>query len=577
MVKSIRYSFIFLFLLFLLVACTVDATKTAVPVQPTQTPIDTATVEPTATEVPPTSTPEPTATFVPPITTKKWWNETIFYEIFVRSFYDSDGDGVGDLNGLIEKLDYLNDGNPATTDDLGITGIWLMPITESPSYHGYDVVDYYTIDKEYGINEDFIRLVEKAHDRGIYVIVDLVMNHSSTQHPWFVESKAENPKYRDWFIWEAENPGFRGPWNQQVWHQTATGYYYGVFWGGMPDLNLRNEEVTDTIYEINRFWLEEMQSDGFRLDAIKHLIEDGAAQENTPETHAWLQEYYQFYKSVNPNAFTVGEAWTSTPQVLKYTGGEVDIAFAFDLAEAFLAAATGPLNLPVVTEMTSMVEEFPPNQYATFLTNHDQNRVMSQLRDVTKAKLAATMLLTSPGVPFIYYGEEIGMKGIKPDEDIRRPMQWHGENIGAGFTMGIPWRAPSLDYKDVNVANQTDDPDSLLYHYRTLIGLRNDHEALLTGDWTLVDTDGARIYAYLRHIEGEYILIIVNMHPNDMAAGDYALFLDTGPLKGPVEAVSLWGLENPSSPEINSNGGFSSYAPFDVIPGQSFAVIQLSP
>ena len=345
----------------------------------------------------------------------------------------------------------------------------------------------------------------------------------------------------------------------------------------MPDLNFRNDEVTETFYDINRFWLEDMQSDGFRLDAIKYLIEDGAAIESTPETHAWLQAYHQFYKSVNPTAFTVGEVWSSTDTVLKYTGDQVDIAFAFDLAQAFLDASKGPLNLPVVTEMTTMVEEFPPNQYATFLTNHDQNRVMSQLGDVTKAKLAATMLLTSPGVPFIYYGEEIGMKGSGPHEEIRRPMQWHNENIGAGFTTGVPWRAPSLDYKDVNVVNQTDDPESLLHHYRTLIGLRTEHEALLTGEWTLVDTGGARIYAYLRYTEGEYILVVVNMHPNDMAAGDYALTLEAGPLTGPVEAVSLWGLQNPSSPEINSDGGFVDYAPFDIIPGQSFAIIQLIP
>ncbi len=573
--KFLKNLFVCVIVVIVLVACTADATETPVPVSPTAAP--TTTTELTATVEPPTATPAPTATLEPPITTENWWNETVFYEIFVRSFYDSDGDGVGDLNGLIEKLDYLNDGDPSTTDDLGVTGIWLMPITESPSYHGYDVVDYYTVDQEYGSNEDFIRLVEEAHARGIYVIVDLVMNHSSSQNPWFVESEAENPEFRDWYVWEAENPGFRGPWDQPVWYTTASGYYYALFWSEMPDMNFRNEEVTETFYDINRFWLEEMQTDGFRLDAIKYLIENGAALESTPETHAWLQAYHQFYKRVNPNAFTVGEVWSSTDTVLKYTGDQVDIAFAFDLAEAFIAASKGPLNLPVVTEMTTMVEEFPPNQYATFLSNHDQDRVMSQLRDVTTAKLAATMLLTSPGVPFVYYGEEIGMKGSGPHEDIRRPMQWHGENIGAGFTTGIPWQAPSLDYKEVNIANQTDDPELLLNHYRTLIGLRNEHEALLKGDWTLIDSGGARIYAYLRYTEDEFVLVVVNMHPNDMAAGDYALTLESGPLTGPVEAISLWGLENPTPPEISPNGGFSVYIPFDVIPGQSFAIVQLVP
>ncbi len=575
MKKIARCAFIFGFIF--LTACTVDATDTLEPTLPPSTLENTAIAEPTPTEEPPTATTEPTATLVPPVDAEKWWNETVFYEVFVRSFYDSDGDGKGDLNGLTEKLDYLNDGDPATQEDLGVTGIWLMPINESPSYHGYDVVDYYTVEQDYGTNDDFIRLVEEAHARGIYVIVDLVMNHSSSQHPWFVESKAENPEYRDWYRWEAEKPNYRGPWDQPVWHTTPDGYYYGLFWDGMPDLNFRNTEVTETIYDVNRFWLEEMQADGFRLDAIKYLIEDGAALESTPETHAWLQAYHQFYKSVDSNAFTVGEVWSSTDTVLKYTGDQVDIAFAFDLARAFLDSSKGPLNVPVVKEMSLMVEKFPPNQYATFLTNHDQDRVMSVLGDVTKAKLAATMLLTSPGVPFIYYGEEIGMTGSGPHENIRRPMQWHGENVGVGFTTGIPWQAASLDYKEVNVALQANDPDSLLHHYRSLIDLRNEHAALLTGNWVLVDTGGARIYAYLRYTEGEYILVVVNMHPNDMAAEDYALSLETGPLSGPVDAISLWGLENPSSPEINTEGGFSKYTPFENIPGQSFAVIELIP
>jgi glycosidase len=575
--KTLRIWLLIAFLVMLLAACTVDATETPAPEQATQAPADKATAEPAPTEEPPTPTAEPTAALEPPILGEQWWNETVFYEVFVRSFYDSDGDGIGDLKGLIEKLDYLNDGDPATTDDLGVTGIWLMPITESPSYHGYDVVDYYNIDQEYGTNEDFIRLVEEAHSRGIYIIVDLVMNHSSSQHPWFKEAKAENPEYRDWYIWKAEKPNFRGPWDQPVWHTTPSGFYYGLFWDGMPDMNFRNDEVTETFYDVNRFWLEEMHADGFRLDAIKYLIEDGAALESTPETHAWLQAYHQFYKSVDPNAFTVGEVWSSTDTVLKYTGDQVDIAFAFDLARAFLDGAKGPLNVPAVNEMTLMVEKFPPNQYATFLTNHDQDRVMSVLGDVIKAKLAATMLLTSPGVPFIYYGEEIGMKGSGPHEQIRRPMQWHGENVGAGFTTGTPWRMPAIDYKDVNVALQTDDPDSLLNHYRALVALRNEHEALLTGEWTLVDAGTARIYTYLRHVEGEYFLVVVNMHPNDMAAGDYAFTLETGPLTGPVEAVSLLGLENPSSPTINAEGGFIEYTPFDLIPGQSFAIIQLVP
>ncbi len=171
---------------------------------------------------------EPTPSQVITPTTSKvtdldpgWWNETVFYEIFVRSFKDSDGDGIGDFNGITEMLDYLNDGDPATSDDLGITGIWLMPSTESPSYHGYDVVDYFNVEKDYGTKEDFLRLVEEAHKRGIQVIVDLVLNHTSTENPWFKASDSGDPEYRDWYIWSEDNPGYLGPWGEQVWYRGA--------------------------------------------------------------------------------------------------------------------------------------------------------------------------------------------------------------------------------------------------------------------------------------------------------------------------------------------------------------------
>ncbi|MEN8171953.1 MAG: alpha-amylase family glycosyl hydrolase [Chloroflexota bacterium] len=507
-----------------------------------------------------------------------WWEDAVFYEIFVRSFYDSDGDGVGDIQGIIEKLDYLNDGDPATEDDLGITGIWLMPITESPSYHGYDVVDYYTVDQEYGTPEDFQRLMVEAHQRGIRVIVDLVLNHTSSQHPWFQQSRAGESAYRDWYIWDSNPPDFLGPWGQTVWNRSGDSYYYALFWGGMPDLNLENPAVTEEINAITRFWLQNMGVDGFRLDAVKHFVEDGPVQENTPATHAWLGDFNTFYKSVNANAFTVGEAWTATSQVVDYTGDEVDIAFAFDLAEDIIDTARGPLAVPVVERMQEMVASFPPGQYGTFLANHDQNRLNSQLNgDEAKVKLASTILLTSPGTPFLYYGEEIGMMGIKPDEDIRRPMQWHGDDLGVGFTSGRAWRLPALDYQTRHVASQIDDPDSLLYHYRSLIHLRNDHQALSTGDWTLVETNSARLYAFLRHTEDQVILVLVNVHPQALTTENYELSLDSGPLTTGVNAVSLFGLENPALPVINSQGGFDTYIPFDLIPPQSFAIILLQP
>ena len=524
----------------------------------------------------PTNTPKPAPTIDP--NRNYWWNDVVFYEIFVRSFYDSDGDGIGDINGLIEKLDYLNDGDPNTTDDLGIKGIWLMPIMESPSYHGYDVTDYYKVNPDYGTNADFKRLMDEAHKRGIYVIVDMVINHTSSQHPWFIESKDPNSPYRDWYVWSDTNPGFAGPGGQRVWHPMNGAYYYGVFWDGMPDLNLSNPVVTNQIKNITRFWLDNMGVDGFRFDAIKHLIEDGSRQENTQFTHDWLTDYNTFYKSVNPDAFAVGEAWTSTNETLDYTGDEMDVVFAFDLAETFLDAAAGTDAQSAATLTAQMVDSFPSNQYATFLANHDQNRTMSQMiNNVDFAKMAATLQLTSPGVPFIYYGEEIGMTGVKPDEDIRLPIQWNGNTVKAGFTSGTPWRTPSPDTPTFNVASQNNDPESLLNHYRDLIHLRNEHPALLNGDWVQVESNSKYIYAFMRRSADEQILVVINASRNALNGSNYALTLTNGTLPTGARAVSLLGEANPAQITINANGGFDAYVPFSSIPGKGFGIIQLVP
>lgn len=509
-----------------------------------------------------------------------WWNDTVFYEVFVRSFKDSDGDGIGDIQGLIEKLDYLNDGDPATTSDLGITGIWLMPVTEATSYHGYDVVDYYAIEQDYGAQADFKRLIDEAHQRGIKVIIDLVINHTGIEHPWFKASQDGDPAYRDWYIWEDSRPSYQGPGGETVWHFSNGAYYYALFWGGMPDLNLENPEVTQEIYDITRFWLEEMNVDGFRMDAIRHLVENGIVQENTSTTHAWLQGFHQFYKSVEPGAFTVGEAWTTTKQVIDYIGDEVDIAFEFDLAEAFVNAAYGPIVASLNQQAEIVLGSYPKGQYGTFLTNHDQNRVRALLPSDAKAKLAATMLLTFPGVPFIYYGEEIGMIGSKPDEDIRLPMQWSGESSGAGFTSGTPWRPPYEDFPSRNVATQIADPASLWNHYRDLIALRNQYPALRTGEATLVEAGTARLYAALRYTENEAFLVLVNPHPQDLNPELYALSLPEGPFSGELSAELILGdpaLGNPEAPVINAAGGFENYHPLANIPSDSSVIIKLTP
>lgn len=529
----------------------------------------------TPTRILPTALPVQTAAPAP--ATRYWWNDTVFYQVFVRSFYDTDGDGIGDLNGLIEKLDYLNDGDPATDQDLGVTGIWLMPVTESPSYHGYDVVDYYTVEQDYGSNEDFLRLIDEAHQRGMRVIIDLVINHTSRENPWFLAAQAGDAQYRDWYIWSPENPGYRGPWDQVVWIPSGDDYYYAVFWEGMPDLNFENPEVTSAINDVTRYWLEEMNVDGFRMDAIRHLIENGAAQENTPATHRWLQEYHKFYKSIAPQAFTVGEAWTTTDQVIDYVGDEMDIAFEFDLARAFMIAAKGPIVSGLYEKMQQVLDSYPYGQYGVFLTNHDQDRVMSELGDEVKAKLAATMMLTAPGVPFIYYGEEIGMIGVKPDEDLRRPMQWQSDNEQAGFTTGKSWRAPAEDFSDRSVDLQEEDPNSLLNHYRALIQLRSQSEALSSGSAALVDAGTARLYAMLRYNEDEAYLILVNVHPQALPAERYSLNLESGPFSGPMQATTVLGNADASAPEITASGGFADYKPLLEIPGQSSVIIRIKP
>jgi len=500
-----------------------------------------------------------------------WWNDTIFYEIFVRSFYDSDGDGIGDLNGLVEKLDYLNDGDPTTTNDLGVTGIWLMPIAESPSYHGYDVADYYGVDEEYGTNQDFVRLMEEAHKRGIRVIVDLVLNHTSWKYPWFVSAQKDvNSPYRDFYIWSEvdplhmgdpryRDPNYEGPLSTHGWHRCETGYYFGYFSQSMPDLNYRNPAVTDEMQKVIRFWLEDMNVDGFRLDAIKHLIEEGRQLENTSSTHEWLSDFYSFYKGIDPEAMTVGEVWSPSTEVVKYIGDQLDLAFEFDMAWAFIFSVRFKDRSKVLYAHRLITERYPSNQFATFLSNHDQERVMNELNeDVNRAKVAASLLLTGPGVPFLYYGEEIGHVGGKPDENIRTPMQWSdGDN--AGFTTATrAWRPPQRNYYQVNVADQTDDPESLLSHYRRLIQVRNAHPALRLGEWQEVETEDKRLYAFLRHRDGDTLLVLINL--GDEPIDNYSLSLEESSLRE-GSATEIFTDYTVNAPTLNPNGGFDNYTP----------------
>lgn len=463
-----------------------------------------------------------------------WWNDAIFYEIFVRSFYDSDGDGIGDFQGIIQKMDYLNDGDPNTHDDLGITGIWLMPISASPSYHGYDVVDYKSINPDYGTEEDFRQFMEEAHARGIRVIVDYVMNHSSTQHPWFQASASNDAFYRDFYRWSDTKPSYNGPWGQEVWHSRNNDYYYGLFWGGMPDLNYETQAVKDSMFDAATFWLEEMDVDGFRLDAVKYIFENGSELENIDPTFEFWGDFNAHVKSVKPEAFNVGEAWAGTSTVIKYvTNNRLDYAFEFDLAGNVIGGVREANAEKIIRTAEHAYNAYPYLQFGTFLTNHDQNRVYNEFWSQTeyettsKMKLAASVYLTLPGIPYIYYGEEIGMIGSKPDEDIRLPMKWDDTSKG-GFTTGNPWRN-SQQYPlsmQPNVADQMEDQNSLLRWYQKLIDIRLDEAALRRGTFTNVPTQDNEVVSYLRSWEGEQVLFVANLSSD--AKNNIALSLPPG-------------------------------------------------
>lgn len=505
-----------------------------------------------------------------------WWNDAVFYEVFVRSFKDNNGDGQGDLKGLMEKLDYLNDGNPATHTDLGVTALWLMPIQQSPSYHGYDVTDYRTVEADYGTNQDFKDFIAAAHSRGIKVIIDYVMNHTSSQHPWFTNSLASLDNKRDWYVWQDPKPTNLGPWGQTVWHTKTTGNnYYGIFWSEMPDLNYNTPAVKTEMFDIARFWLEDMEVDGFRLDAVKYIDEDGTTLEDTPETIQFWKDFRTSYKSVNADAFAVGEAWTSTDKVAPYANNNaLDYCFEFDLATAIINVTNSGSAANVTalgTKINEVITTYPFLQYGTFLTNHDMNRVMSQLGgNLIKAKLGAHLLLTLPGVPYIYYGEEIGMTGTGADENKRTPLQWNS-SAQAGFTAGTPWRAVNADYTTKNIETQKSDASSLWNNYRKLIALRNNQAALRKGSYKSIASGTATVFSFLRQFGEENIAVVSNMAAG--AASNVSLTLTSGGITpGNYVLVELMGgAQLPLV--VDNDGGFSVTIPS--IPGRNMLIYKL--
>lgn len=445
----------------------------------------------------------------------------VWYEIFVRGYADSDGDGIGDFKGISDNLDFLNDGDDSNDDDLGINGIWLMPINPSPSYHGYDVTDYYEVNGDYGTMEDFENLVEEAHKRGIKVIMDLVLNHSSSQHPYFQDAvSSQDSPYRDYYRFADETTeGInldKQVWNHNVWHQTGDEYYYGIFWDQMPDLNYDNQVVRDEMINVAAFWLKK-GVDGFRIDAVSHVFGSGELKKGSSydkKTDEWWNEFNYALREVNPDYYLVGEAWEPIKSRAKYSE-YFDTTFNFDLAEsAILGMVKNEIDLNssnngLVDELNSiygiMDEKGYPYIDALFLTNHDQRRAMDYLKsDVEDMKMAAGIYLTLPGNPFIYYGEEIGMLGNKPDENIREPYIWGNE-------YQTNWKELDYNQETISVMEQESNSESLLNYYKELIHLRQDEPALLKGDFEALYTSSNRVVAYSRKYQGQSLVIVHNL------------------------------------------------------------------
>ncbi len=560
-------------------AVTVAALLVAACAGPTS-PSSAGSTGPTISASPPSSGSAACVAASPDTSTAGWWRERVFYEVFVRSFADSDGDGIGDLRGLTERLDDLNDGDPATTSDLGVTGLWLMPIAESPSYHGYDVVDYRAIEQDYGSTADLAALIAAAHERGIAVIIDLVINHTSREHPWFRDARTPGSTHDDWYLWADDHPAVARSDGSRIWHPDGERFYYGYFWEGMPDLNLGNPEVTVELDSIANFWLD-TGVDGFRIDAARHLFEDGKTLENVDATFDWLEAFRDRIKQQHPDALVLGEVWDASSMSARYVReGGLDLTFDFGLASAIVNSTRSGDGGAVRAALDEAAQLYEPGWLATFLTNHDQDRVMTELGgDVESAKLAATLLLTGGGTPFLYYGEEIGLTGQKPDERIRTPMRWDASAPAAGFTTGTPWEPLGDDAPGTDVETQRAEPDSLYSTYRDLLAMRAGEPALRSGALWPVRANDPSVVAFLRATPDPTsgaVLVVANLA--DTAVPSFALTADEGPLCGAPTTEVLRGPEAVAPPSVSASGGFDDYVPLaDGLGAREVLIVRLRP
>lgn len=413
----------------------------------------------------------------------------VYYEVFVRAFADSNEDGIGDIAGLTQKLNYLQ--------ELGIKGLWLMPIFLSPSYHGYDVIDYRAINPEYGTMDDFLFLLTEAHARGMRVLLDIPFNHTSSQHPWFLE-KPEYYRIAD----EKKTDAY---------HQRDDGWYYGFFSKHMPDLNFDNPDVRSEIVDIAKFWLA-LGVDGFRLDATSQIyaMAEVSNRQEIEQSAAWWVQLREALQEDYPDCYLLGEAWEPLSKRAVLLSG-LDSVVNFDVGERIIGllktGGSGPVYVQELKKIYSTYANVRETVIdAPFLTNHDQNRVYAMLgAKLEKAKMAANMLLTLPGNAILYYGEEIGMMGAKPDEEIRTPFLW-----GADDPLQAQWMPSKYNKKTIPLSEQISDTDSLYSHYCHMIALRSAHPALSSGKLASADVGNDIIIAYTLTAENETLLILHN-------------------------------------------------------------------
>ena len=464
-----------------------------------------------------------------------WQRKGVFIEILVRAYQDSNGDGIGDLNGVTARLDYLK--------ALGVSGIWLMPIFKSADHdHGYAVVNYREIEPDYGTLADFDRLLAEAHQRGIGVIVDYVINHSSAEHPLFEDAYDHpNSVYADWYLFK-DSP--QKGWNTfagDPWREAGQRWYYAVFDPAMPDFNLRNPRVVDFHLDNLRFWLNR-GVDGFRFDAVGVLFENRAiAWENQPENHVLMKRVRGLLDSYD-NRFMVCEA-PGDPAAFA-APDSCGSAFAFGLQKHIIASVKlGRVKPDLLYTLSSQ----PVARMATLLANHDAfagARLFKQFNGDEKSyRVAAATLLTLPGTPFIYYGEEIGLSHAEPvqqdDQAIRGPMSWSAEPQ-AGFTRGDKLFRPLVgNWKTHNADAEQREPGSLLNHYRRLIALRRAEPALSIGSFTPLSVKDAPILAFVREHEGTHLLVLINYAYQDATL---ALPADIDPARwtGVFPADAAW-------------------------------------